>query len=81
MSHKVGDIVEIFENPVTQENSEGKAKLVNFQYTKKFDNTRLDVWSVTFADEIDPMQYTRAILVKHTESAGNVGDFGGCLTM
>jgi len=56
---KKGDIVQVYEQPLTQTKPEGEAKLVSF--IQKL-NTRVELWRVKFIE--DGQIVSRAIKIK-----------------
>ncbi len=58
---KKGDKVEIYENFITKDKSEGKAKLIKLERTESECGHSYEFWKVAFLDEPES-QYSRAIL-------------------
>jgi len=53
---KVGDIVTIYEDPITCEHPEGKAKLISFVKNDIRHEDELSLWYVQFPDDLTEYQ-------------------------
>jgi hypothetical protein len=62
---KKGDIIDVYEDPITQNKLEGRAVLVNQIKVERWSDAQLERWDVRFEGEQETQEtHEREILVK-----------------